>query len=124
MQKRLVDERIQTPLKTTVSELQFSDDTALVGSSREALETVARALDKVASQRGQTLSIPKTKLLVAGRWSEDGGHPITIRGEPIDAFKYLRSAVTARGEDVKDVEQTVTPGSKGVWSTVQASEEP
>ena len=44
---KLVGERMWTPLKTTITELQFADDAALVGSSREEIGRAARALDKV-----------------------------------------------------------------------------
>ena len=60
---KLVGERTRRPLKTTVTELQFADDAAIVGSSREEIERAARTLDEVASEWGLTLSLPKTGLL-------------------------------------------------------------
>ena len=62
---KLVGDRTRWPLKTTATELQFADDAALVGSSREEIERAAQTLDEVASEWGLTLSLPKTKLLVA-----------------------------------------------------------
>lgn len=76
---RLVGKRTWRPLKTTANELQFADDVALVGLSSEEIERAAQTLDKVASEWGLTLSLPKTKLLVAGMWGEDNPQPITIR---------------------------------------------
>ena len=40
-------DRTRRPLKTTATELQFADDAALVGSSREEIERAAQTLDEV-----------------------------------------------------------------------------
>ena len=112
---KLVGERTRRPLKTTVTELQFADDAALVGSSREEIVRGARTLDKVASEWGLTLSLSKTKLLVAGTWSEDDLQPISIREDSIEAvteFKYLGSVVEAHGEVLKDVEDKIARASR------------
>ena len=81
---RLVGERTSRPLQTIATELQFADDAALVGSSREEIERAAQTLDEVASEWGLTLSLPKTKLLVAGMWSDNKLQPIGIRGDTIE----------------------------------------
>ena len=112
---KLVGERTRRPLKTTVTELQFADDAALVGSSREEIERAARTLDKVASEWGLTLSLPKTKLLVADTWSEDDLQPITIRGESIEVvpeFRYLGSIVEKHGEVTEDVVDKIARASR------------
>ena len=112
---KLVGERTRRPLKTTVTELQFADDAAIVGSSREEIERAARTLDEVASEWGLTLSLPKTKLLVSGVWNEDDLQPITIRGDSIEVvpdFRYLGSIVEAHGEVLKDVEDRIARASR------------
>lgn len=89
---KLVGERTRRHLKTTV---QFA---ALVDSSREQIERAARTLDS--SEWGLTLSLPKTKLMVAGVWNEDDLNLFSIRGESIEAvpeFRYLGS--TWRGPE-------------------------
>ena len=58
--------RTRKPLRTTATELQFADDAALMGTSREEIERAARNLDDTVMKRGLTVSIPKTELLVAG----------------------------------------------------------
>ena len=65
-------------------------------SSREGVERSARELDQVASEWGLTLSLQKTKLMVAGTWSEEDLQPIVIdiRGDSIEVvpeFHYLGS---------------------------------
>ena len=112
---KLVEERTRQPLKTTATELQFADDAALVGSSREEIEWAAQTLDEVASEWGLTLSLPKTKLLVAGVWSDNDLQPISIRGDTIETvpeFRYLGSIVEAHGEILKEVENRIARASR------------
>ena len=112
---KLVGERTRRPLKTTVTELQFADDAALVCSSREGVERSARVLDQVASEWGLTLSLQKTKLMVAGTWSEEDLQPIVIRGDSIEVvpeFRYLGSIVEMHGEVLKDVEDKIARASR------------
>ena len=49
-----------------VTELQFTDDAAVVGDSRESIVRAAERLVEVLSEWGLIMSFPKTKLLVAG----------------------------------------------------------
>ena len=71
-------------MMTTATELQFADDAALLGFSREQIERVVQVLDEVATKWGLTFSIPKTKLLVAGRCNEEDMQPIVINEAPIE----------------------------------------
>ena len=63
---KLVGERTRRPLSFTVSECSFADDVALVCSSREDIFVAAKIFEEVSAGWGLTLSVPKTKLLVAG----------------------------------------------------------
>ena len=49
-----------------LSKCLFADDAALVCSCREDTVLAARMSDDVATEYSLTLSVPKTKLLVAG----------------------------------------------------------
>ena len=64
----------------------------------------ARMFDKVATEFGLTLSVPKTKLLVAGiGLTGDDVAPLELEGdvvEVVDRFKYLGSLVEERGGKV------------------------
>ena len=57
---------VRKPFTARVSELQFADDLAAVGTSRESMESAACVLDDLLLKWGLTLSNVKTKLLVAG----------------------------------------------------------
>ena len=111
---KLVGERTRRPLTTTATELQFADDAAFVGSSREQIERAAQVRDEVAAKWGITVSHPKTKLVVAGKCNEGDMQPIVIRGAPIEViseFKYLGSVVEAQGDTLKDVENRIARAS-------------
>ena len=63
---KLIGERTRKPSSFVLSEFLFADDAALVCSCRENMVLAARIFDEVATGNGLTLSVPKTKLLVAG----------------------------------------------------------
>ena len=112
---KLVGERTRRPLKTTVTELQFADDAALVGISREEIERAARVLDEVTSEWGLTVSLPKTKLLVVGASVEEDLQPISIRDEFIEVvseFRYLAAIVEACGGVVNDMADRIARASR------------
>ena len=70
----------------TATELLFADNAAAVGTSRESMERAALVLEEVTSEWGLTVSVSKTKLLVAGVNCEDTDlQPIYIRGGAIEA---------------------------------------
>ena len=83
------------------------DDAALVCSFREKMILVARRFDKVATEFGLTLSVPKTKLPVAGiGLTGDDLAPLELEGdlvEVVDKFKYLGSLIEAHGGVVGEV---------------------
>ena len=111
---KLVGERTRRPLTTTATELQFLDDAAFVGSTREQIERAAQILDEVAAKWGLTVRLPKTKLVVAGKCNEEDMQPIVIRGVPIEViseFKYLGTEVETQGETLKDVENRIARAS-------------
>ena len=70
----------------------------------------------MASEWGLTLSLPKTKLLVAGMWSDNNLQPISIRRDTIETvpeFRYLRSIVEAHDEILKEVEDRIASRAFG-----------
>ena len=94
---RLVGERSRRPSTLTATELLFADDAAAVSTTREIIERSAHTLDEVVSEWGLAMSIPKTKVLVAGG-GEGDVQPIHIIGEVIEAvtdFRYLGSIIEA-----------------------------
>ena len=90
---RLVGERTRRLDSFVLSECLFADDAALVCSCREEMILAARMFDKVATEFGLTLSVPKTKPLVAGiGLTGDNLAPWELEGgvvEVVDRFKYF-----------------------------------
>ena len=108
-------ESTRRPSHVLVTELQFADDAAVVGDSRESIVRAAERLVEVLSEWELTVSFPKTKLLVAGAsCGEEDLQAIHIRGETIEAvssFRYLGSVLESHGEIRMDVEDRVARAS-------------
>ena len=68
---RLVGERSRRPSTLTATELLFADDAVGGSTTRESIERSPHTLDEVVSEWGLAMSIPKTKVLVAGGGEED-----------------------------------------------------
>ena len=121
---KLVGERTRRPSKVAVTELQFADDVAVLGSTREEIERTANMLEEVASQWGLTVSLSRTKLLVVnGSVDCDDLQPLFIGGaavEVVSDFRYLGAVVESKGEIMKDVEEDCS-SFKSVWCPVQAN---
>ena len=112
---RLVGERSRRPDSFVPSECLFGDDAALVCSSRDEMILVARMFDKVATEFGLTLSIPKMKLLVAGiGLTGDDLVPLELEAGvvEVDRFKYLGSLVEARGGVVGEIGCRIAQASR------------
>ena len=113
---RLVGERTRRPSSVTMTELLFADDAAVVSTSRESMERAAHMLDVVTSEWGLSVSVPKTKLMVAGAQNEDQEdiQPICIKGEAVEvvsAFRYLGSVVESHGSMMGDMEDKIARAS-------------
>ena len=113
---KLVGERTRRPSKVAVTELQFADDVAVLGSTREEIERTANVLEEVASQWGLTVSLSKTKLLVVNGSADcDDLQPLNIGGAAIEVvpdFRYLGAIMESKGEIMKDVEERIARASK------------
>jgi hypothetical protein len=114
---KLIGERTRRPCCFKVSELLFADDAAAVGTSRSSMERAASVLKGVISEWGLVLSIPKTKLLVAGTpCSEEADlRPLRLDDceiECVPDFKYLGSVVDGRGGIMKEVSERIAKASR------------
>ena len=113
---KLVGERTRRPSKVAVTELQFADDVAVLGSTREEIERTVNVLEEVASQWGLTVSLSKTKLLVVNGSADcDDLQPLNIGGAAIEVvpdFWYLGAIMESKGEIMKDVEERIARASK------------
>ena len=80
----LVGER---PSSFVLSKCLFADNAALVCSSREDVVLAAEVFNEVISECGLTLSVAKTKLLVAGiGLSEDDLAPLVLSEGVVGQF--------------------------------------
>ena len=112
---KLVGERTRRPLSAIVPELEFADDVTAVGTSRESMKRAACVLDEILREWGLTLSIVKTKLMVAGSRDEGDRRPLQLEGgeaECVPDFKYLGSVIKSRGGVVKEVGERIAKASK------------
>lgn len=76
-----------------------------------------RAAQFLGTEWGLTISIPKTKMLVAGMSSvnEADLHAISIGGEEVEtvnAFQYLGATVEGNGNIMNDVESRIAKASR------------
>ena len=85
-----------------VSESMFADDAALYASLREGFEAVASSFIAVAKGWGWTVSLAKSKGMVAGTGVDSAVlSPLTIECGVIDiveSFQYLESSISSDGE--------------------------
>ncbi len=107
---KLIGERTRRPCCIKVSKFLFADDAAAVGTSRRSMERAASILKSVISKWGLVLSIPKTKLLVAGApcHEEEELRPWHLDEcviECVPDLKYLGSVVNGRGGIMKEVKE-------------------
>ena len=117
---RLVGERTKIPNSFVLSECLFADNTALVCSCREDVVLAARIFDEIATENGLTLSVPKTKLLVAGIvLTNDDLAPLELDGGVVgvvEQFKYLGSLVEACDRIVGEVSCRIAQASRAFGS--------
>ena len=113
---KLVGERTRRPSSFVISECLFADDAALICSSRADMDVAARIFEEVTAEFGQTFSILKTKLLVAGVHLTTGDLASLELGggsvEVVKEFKYLGSLIEAHGRMTGEVIRRIAQASK------------
>ena len=113
---KLVGERIRRSSSFVISECLFADDAALICSSRADMAVAARIFEEVVAEFGLTLSILKTKLLVAGVHLATGGLASLELGggsvEVVKEFKYLGSLIEAHGRMTGEVTRRSAQASR------------
>ncbi len=96
------------------NELQFADDTAILGPSREKILHAMRKLFLVTSQWGLTISIPKTKAMVVGgtEGEQQDLQVDSVMVEMVQEFKYLGSVLHYQGKVEEDIKERVAKASQ------------
>ena len=116
--RRLVGDRTaKARLQTvTVTESQFADDVAVYATTREALNQATASFVRVAADWGLTVSLVKSKVLVAGNHLEPTDTmPIQLDGgliDVVDNFTYLGSNITEDGELQNEVAVRIGKASR------------
>ena len=98
---KLVGERTRVPLSSWLNEFCFADDAAVVAATKKNLVEATIELDRVVQACRLTISVSKTKFLVAGNGvTQSNLEPIHVGGsaiESVSSFRYLGSVVECRG---------------------------
>ena len=99
-----------------LTECQFADDAALLSTTRIGAEQAIKSFIEVAGAFGLTVSLSKTKLMVAGHdVQEEEKAPIHLEGgeiEHVDSFAYLGSVVSSNGRIDAEVDRRIANASK------------
>ena len=108
-----------------MSECLFADNAALVCSSSEDMVVAAKIFEEISAGWGLILSVPKTKLLVAGvKLSPVNVAPLQLNGGAVVVvreFKYLGSLVEVTGRMTGEIDQHIVQASKAFGSLCSAA---
>jgi len=113
---KFIGECTRKPSLFVISECLFADDAALICASRSDMVIAARVFEEVTAEFGLTLSIRKTKLLVAGaNLTVNDVAPLKLGGgsiEVVKELKYLGSVIEACGGVSGEVNCRIAQASK------------
>ena len=114
--RKLVGERTREPISSLFNELCFADDAVITASTREDITKATMELQQVTAECGLTISIPKTKLMVAGTGIiESDVAPLCIGSSVVDtvpSFRYLGSVVESHGWVMLDLDDKIARASR------------
>ena len=102
-----------------VSNLRYSDDTALCANSQEEAERLIGKVNIIGKSRLLKLNVKKTKLLKIGKMQCDAG--VSVDDEEIEVvehFKYLGSLKAADGNCSKDTRSRIGMAKKRMLDLV------
>ena len=97
-----------------ISNLRYADDTALIESSKDGIESLTHAVNNAGKKLNLHLNVKKTKLLVAGKTS-DTDRSIQIDGETVkevESFKYLGSTKNSDASCTTDIKIRIAIAKK------------
>jgi hypothetical protein len=98
-----------------ISNLRYADDTALMESSRDGIDSLTNAVNDAGKKLNLSLNVKKTKLLSAGRTPTSHSANIKIDGqtvEEVDRFKYLGSVKTQNASCTSDIKIRIAMAKK------------
>ena len=98
---------IQWTFTTSLEDLDFADDLALLSHRIQDMRDKTRALEVLSAKVGLKINATKTKLMRIGTKRGDG---VSVAGEPIDEvdeFTYLGSIVSKKGGTDEDIQARI-----------------
>ena len=98
---------IQWSLTTSLEDLDFADDLALLSHRIQDMRDKTQALKEQSVKVGLKINATKTKLMRVGTKQDDG---VMITGEQIeevDEFRYLGSIVSKNGGTEEDIQARI-----------------
>ena len=114
--QRLFFRRHRTDTRRSILDCQFADDSALMATRREAIETCLTAFVEVAGAFGLKVNLEKTKLMVTGHHvTEEDVRPLMLNGhavEVVSEFRYLGTNIHADGRCSRDIESRIAAASR------------
>ena len=90
---------------SSISNLRYADDTALIETSRDGIKSLTHAVNEAGKHLNLHLNVKKTKLLVTGN-TPKSDDDITVDGdtvEEVDKFKYLGSVKSHTASCTSDI---------------------
>ena len=90
---------------TTVQDVLYADDLALVAEQRQDLQRMLTVVDMVCKKWGMAISVENSKVLVVG--SEEGNAAMCLNNqtlEEVESFTYLGSIIDKSGKASAEVD--------------------
>jgi len=101
--------------ETSVLELQYADDNALVADSEEHLQAVTTAFDKAYNSLGLKLNAKKTQVICQPKPGKNVDPPTIVAGGetlcPVDDFVYLGSNLSSKADLGREIDRWLQAAS-------------
>jgi len=98
---------IQWTFTTSLEDLDFADDLALLSHRIQDMRDKTQALEVQGAKVGLKINASKTKLMSIGTKRDDGVSVIDGRIEEVDEFTYLGSIVSKKGGTDEDIQARI-----------------
>ena len=98
---------IQWTFTTSLEDLDFADDLALLSHRIQHMRVKTRALEVQSAKVGLKINATKTKLMRIGTKRGDGVSVAGERVEEVDEFTYLGSIVSKKGGTDEDIQARI-----------------
>ena len=97
-----------------INNIRYADDTVLIADSEEKLQKLLTKLSKVSEEKGLSINLSKTKILVASKKDDPPRCNITLNRnkttskiKQVNEFEYLGSLITSDGRSEKEIKRRI-----------------